>query len=419
MKLLENVFDEMTSFEWLETAYRKARKQKRYRPEVLKFTSDLDSNLLRIQEQLRDENFHFGPYRKHWVYVPKKRIVMALPFDSRVVQWAVYLELNPFYRKLMIDDSYACVEGRGAIAAANRLKYWLRQVENKPQKWYTLKLDISKYFYRVDHAVLLSILGERIKDERLMRLIANIVDCDGEKFGLPRFTGPDEVSEDGWLNDIGMPIGNLTSQLFANIYLNEMDQFCKHKLHIQKYVRYMDDTVILAPDKETAHRWKEEIESFLSAHLRLDLNKKTSIRPASENVEFVGYVINAHSLRLRKQTVRRMKSAFHGICRRYFHGDLSQTEYQRRVASYSGMMKHTDNAGLRHQMNQIYIFEKEKADMSNLQIIQALSEIVEKQNSIIRKQAEALAQMGAVCLEEEIREVNGLVSHYLGLKEKT
>ena len=89
MKFLENVFDEMSSFEWLERSYRKARKQKRYRPEVLKFTADLDTNLLDIQAQLREERFVFGPYRRHWVYVPKKRMVMALPFDSRVVQWAI------------------------------------------------------------------------------------------------------------------------------------------------------------------------------------------------------------------------------------------------------------------------------------------------------------------------------------------
>lgn len=418
MKTLDGVFDEMTSFEWLERSYRKARKQKRYRPEVLKFTSDLDVNLLRIQEQLRKEEYHFGPYRRHWVYVPKKRMVMGLPFDSRVVQWAIYLMLKPFYQGLMIEDSYACLDEKGSISAAQRLQYWLRQVENKPEKWYILKLDISKYFYRVDHTVLLNILGERIKDERLMRLIENIINCDGERFGLPRFMGPDDVGLDEWLGDVGMPIGNLTSQLFANIYLNELDQFCKHQLRIQKYVRYMDDTIILAPNKETAQNWKDAIERFLSERLRLDLNRKTSVRPADENVEFVGYVINTHSLRLRKKTVRRMKSAFRCICYRYFTGEISREAFQRRVASYSGMMAHTDNFGLRHQMNMIYVYEKEKAEMNNLQIIQALSEIVEKQNAIIRVQAEALAQVGAVCMEEQINEVNNLISQNLGQSEK-
>lgn len=416
MNILDGVFDEMTSFEWLERSYRKARRQKRYRPEVLKFSSDLDANLLTIQAQLRDEAFHFGPYRKHWVYVPKKRMVMALPFDSRVVQWAIYLELKPFYQKLMIEDSYACLDDKGSLAAAQRLQYWLRQIEHKPG-WYSLKLDISKYFYRIDHAVLLNILSQRIKDDRLMRLIENIVNCDGEKFGLPRFMGPDDVEAEEWLGDVGMPIGNLTSQLFANSYLNELDQFCKHRLHINKYGRYMDDTVALAPDKATANDWESEIEGFLAERLHLDLNRKTAIRPADQNIEFVGYIINAHSMRLRKSTARRMKSAYHCICAEYFAGRMSEAKFQRKVAAYEGMMRHTDNTGLRHQMNKIYIHEGAKAGVSNLQIIQALSEIVEKQNYIIRQQADALAQHDAVCMEEQIAEVNGLVSHYLGRLE--
>lgn len=361
MKVLENVFDEMTSFEWLEASYRKARRQKRYRPEVLKFTADLDTNLLSIQERLRNEEFRFGPYRRHWVYVPKKRMVMALPFESRVVQWAIYRELKPFYQGLMIEDSYACLDKKGSLAAAQRLQYWLQQAENKPGQWYYLKLDISKYFYRVDHAVLLDMLGRRIKDERLMRLIENVIRCDGEKFGLPRFMGPDDVEMEEWLGDVGMPIGNLTSQLFANIYLNELDQFCKHQLHAHFYVRYMDDIVLLSNSKEELHRWKEAIECFLAEELHLDLNRKTAIRPVSCNIEFVGYIVSADNLRLRKQTVRRMKSAFHGICRRYFAGELTKEEFNRRVASYNGMMKHTDSTGLRERMNQIYIQEKEKA----------------------------------------------------------
>ena len=405
MNILDGVFDEMTSFEWLERSYRKARRQKRYRPEVLKFSSDLDANLLTIQAQLRDEAFHFGPYRKHWVYVPKKRMVMALPFDSRVVQWAIYLELKPFYQKLMIEDSYACLDDKGSLAAAQRLQYWLRQIEHKPG-WYSLKLDISKYFYRIDHAVLLNILSQRIKDDRLMRLIENIVNCDGEKFGLPRFMGPDDVEADEWLGDVGMPIGNLTSQLFANIYLNELDQFCKHRLRIRKYDRYMDDTVALAPDKATANGWKDEIEGFLAERLRLDLNRKTAIRPANQNIEFVGYILNAHSLRLRKPTVRRMKSAYRGICARYFSGQMTEQEFKRRVAAYEGMMRHTDNTGLRYQMNKIYMHEGEKAEMSNLQIIEELCRICEAQSVIIKAQADMLAQYGAVVMEEERANVN-------------
>lgn len=378
-QVLQNSFHRISEFEWLERAYRKARKQKRYREEILAFSNNLDANLLQIQEQLRNGTFRFGPYRRHWVYVPKKRLVMALPFPSRVVQWAIYLELMPFYDRLMIEDSYACRKGKkakrpegsphkvaepgqrmnkGSLAAAKRLQYWLEEVEGKPGNWYVLKMDISKYFYRIDHEVLLSILGERIKDDDMMNLLRTIICCGNEKFGLPRFTSPDDLDPDEWLSDVGMPIGNLTSQMFANIYLNELDQFAKHVLKIHKYARYMDDVVCIAPDKETAHKWEEAIAEFLKERLHLDLNKKTSIRPVGK-VEFVGYIVSAKCLRLRKATTRRIKRAFRGICKKYFAGKMTKAEFDRRVASYSGMIKECKADALKDRLNEIYLHAKE------------------------------------------------------------
>lgn len=357
---LEGVFQDMTSYESLEQAYRSARKQKRYRDEVLAFSNDLDANLLEIQDALRAGTFRFGPYRRHWIYVPKKRLVMALPFGSRVVQWAVYQKLNPFYDKMMIEDSYACREGKGSLAAALKLQSWMRLAEEKPGKWYVLKLDISKYFYRVDHEILLQILSERVKDPQLMGLLESIIDCNGERFGLPRFTGPDDVEEVDWLDWVGMPIGNLTSQLFANIYLDQLDQYCKHVLHIRKYARYMDDIIILAPDKETANRWKDQIGRFLQERLRLDLNRKTAVMPLGK-VEFVGFIVTARNLKLRKSTTRRIKSAFRGICRKYFAGEMGKAEFDRRVASYKGMIQHCEADKLAARLNEIYMHAKEAA----------------------------------------------------------
>jgi retron-type reverse transcriptase len=359
-KTLDNVFHSMTSFERLNEAYRNARKKKRYRDEILNFSSDLDSNLLKIQKGLRNGKFRFGPYRKHWVYVPKKRLVMALPFESRIAQWVVYLELNPFYDKLMIEDSYACRKKKGSLKAAKRLQYWMQLAEDKPGDWYYLKIDISKYFYRVDHEVLIEILGERIEDEQLMDLLRTIIDSDGEKFGLPRYKSAEEVVEEEWLGEVGMPIGNLTSQLFANIYLNELDQYCKHVLGIKMFVRYMDDVIIIAKSKAEALRYKAVVEKFLLERLHLDLNNKTAVRPLGK-IEFVGYIVEAKRMKLRKQTVRRIKSAFHGICKAYFTGELEKKEFDRRVASYKGMVKNVDNEKLKKRLNEIYLFEKKKA----------------------------------------------------------
>ena len=396
MAVIRDAFQTITSFEWLERAYRNARKQKRYRPEVLAFTHNLDANLLAIQDALRNGTFRFGPYRRHWVFVPKHRLVMALPFASRVVQWAIYQLLNPFYDRLMIEDSYACRVGKGSLAAIKRLQYWLRLVRNKPGKWYYLKLDISKYFYRIDHAVLMEILKRRICDSQLLDLLDNIINCSGERFGLPRFATPEDTPPEEWLDDVGMPIGNLTSQLFANIYLNELDQYCKHVLHIRHYIRYMDDVIIPAPNKAQAHSHRARIAAFLRDELHLDLNSKTAIRPADSPVEFVGYIATAKRLKLRKATVRRIKNSFRSICRKYFSGQFMREEYRRRVASYQGMIAHCQSRNLRRRLNEIFMREKEAAKTNHIQTIAELCEICSAQANIIYRQSLLLAEAGIV-----------------------
>ena len=418
MAVLRDVFPLITSFEWLEQAYKKARKEKRYRPEVLEFTHNLDENLLRIQEELREGRFTFGPYRRHWVSVPKRRMVMALPFDSRVVQWAIYLLLNPFYDRKMIEDSYACRIGKGTLAAIQRLQYWLRLVQHKPGNWYYLKLDISKFFYRIDHAVLLNILQQRIKDPQLLNLLDTIINHSGERFGLPRFATAEETPPEEWLDDVGMPIGNLTSQLFANIYLDRLDQYCKHVLHIRYYIRYMDDIVILADSRAKANEYREQIAGFLMDKLRLDLNSKTAIRPVNHPVEFVGHIATARRLTIRKPTVRRMKSSFRSICRQYFAGSMSQEEFTRRIASYQGMLAHVHSGNLRARLNQIYRHAKEAAHTSNLQLITNLCGIVEEMAQIIREQQTTIEQLGAVnAMEERIKKVRARYVQVIGADE--
>lgn len=161
--------------------------------------------------------------------------------------------------------------------------------------------------------------------------------------------------------ETGMPIGNLTSQLFANIYLNELDQFCKHKLKIHYYIRYMDDVIILGPNKWVLREWKEEIEKFLEKELHLDLNTKTSIRPMKSGIEFVGVRIWPTHMKLRKSTVRRIKRETRKISRLYASGDMARDAFERRVTSIRGMLKHAECASLRWRLNEIYREEMERA----------------------------------------------------------
>lgn len=352
--ILDNIYDKICDYEELYQSHIEARKGKRYRDDILVFTDRLEENLIELQNELIWQSYEVGAYRPFYVREPKLRLVMALQYRDRVVQWAIYKQLYPFYDKTFIEDSYACRRGKGTHKAADRLQYWLRQVSRKPGDWYYLKLDISKYFYRVDHLVLLDILRRRIKDQRLMELLSRIINSEDTRFGLPAGFSPEECTEDMWLADVGMPIGNLTSQLFANIYLNELDQLCKHELRLHYYIRYMDDVIILSDDKRELAEIKVIIENFLHDNLHLDLNKKTAIRPVWTGIDFVGFRIWATHKKLKKQTARRMIRNVKRLCEAVQNGKTSKEELLRVAASYNGILGHCNSYGLRNKLNDIY-----------------------------------------------------------------
>jgi len=352
---INEVFDSICDFEELYAAYRDARKQKRYRRDVMEYAEQLEANLITTQNELIWGTYEVGPYRPFYVTIPKLRLVMALQFRDRVVQHALYRRMNPFYDKLFIEDSYACRIGKGSHKAADRLQYWMRQVSRKPgAPWYYLKLDISKYFYRVNHRTLLDILKTRIADERLLRLLDTIINSEDTAFGLPAGMGPEECPEELWLTDVGMPIGNLTSQLFANIYLNEMDQYAKHQMRIHYYIRYMDDIIILHQDKAELANFRDEIADFLRDNLQLDLNKKTAIRPVELGVDFVGYRIYATHRKLKKSTAYRIMRRTKTLSMQLAAGEISREEFDRVIASYRGVLSHCNSHGLRQRLNRIY-----------------------------------------------------------------
>lgn len=374
---IDNVYDKICDYEELYKSHLEARKGKRFRDDVMIFTDRLEENLIELQNELTWQTYKVGAYRQFYEREPKLRLVMALQYRDRVVQWAIYRQLYPFYDKMMIEDSYACRRGKGSHAAADRLQYWLRQVERKPGKWYYLKLDISKYFYRVDHLVLLDILSRRIKDRRLLQLLSEIINSEDTRFGLPAGVSPEDCPDEERLADVGMPIGNLTSQLFANIYLNELDQLCKHDLRLHYYIRYMDDVIILSDSKRELAKYKEVIENFLKDFLHLDLNNKTAIRPCELGVDFVGYHIWTTHRKLKKQTARKIIHAIDYICKELAAGNMSREEMERRVASYRGILQHCDSYGLRKKLNEIY-YDRLRIEKPEAQRAERKPETVER-----------------------------------------
>lgn len=195
--------DEIISFDNLLEADRNASKNKRYRDENLKFAAHREEELININNKLAyfpkdgvpgnplESSYHVGKYRMKKIYEPKPRIIMALQYPDRVVQWAFYQKLNPLFDRQYITHSYGCRNGKGTTAARAQLQTWLRKASRSAKKWYVLKLDIAKYFYRVDHEILMKILAKHIKDELILRDLYNLINCEDTAFGLPEGVQPE------------------------------------------------------------------------------------------------------------------------------------------------------------------------------------------------------------------------------------
>ena len=350
MKKIHDLMEKVTDYQTLYQAYLYSRMNKRYKEEVLIFSANLERELFKLQRELRDGTYRVGPYREFYVRIPKKRLIMALRFRDRIVQWAIYLVFNPYLERRFIHDSYGCRVGKGALAAANRLQYWMRQVNRKPihagRRWYYLKLDISKYFYRVDHEIIMKMFSWMTDDAEFLTLMSRIISGNAP-FGLPPGATISDCPPAMRLYDVGMPIGNLSSQMVANMYLDYLDQFCKHTLKIHYYIRYMDDVVILHNDLREIHRIRDEIGSFVQSNLRLQLNDKTAIRPIVHGIEFVGWRIYATHRKLRKCSIKHMKRSLKRVARLYADGEVDIDYCLSVLNSYFGILSHSDDYAMR------------------------------------------------------------------------
>ena len=341
MKVYRNLYPQVYDYGSLYWAYRNARKGKRNRAEVQQFENLLEDNLIELQNELIWKTYRQSPYREFYVHEPKKRLIMALPFRDRVVQWSIYMTINPILERKYIHDSYACRIGKGTHKALARVYGWLR---HNPDLKYVLKLDIHKYFYRVNHDILLSLYAKFIKDDDLLWLLEHIIRANDGRLGVAEGSITYETRACG----VGMAVGNLVSQMSANVYLNEVDQFVKHKLKVKYYARYMDDLLVLADNKCYLHEVKAEIQEFLLTHLALKTNNKTQIRPVRDGIEWVGFRVWPTHIKMRKSTAKRMKRRLKALMRKYQRGEMDWQAVNQSVQSYFGILKHCNSYGLRN-----------------------------------------------------------------------
>ena len=310
MKTYKNLYSKIYNITNLYLAYKKARKGKTKKDYVIEFEKELWKNLLKLQEELKNQTYAPKPLQTFILRDPKTRKISKSAFRDRVIHHALIRIMEPIFDKSFIYDSCANRLGKGNLFALKRFDKFKRKVSrngklngwfnNNQVKGYCLKADIKHYFEEVSHEVLLKILARRIKDENVIWLIERILN------NLPASEG--RGGEPGFAKK-GMPLGNLTSQFFANLYLNELDYFVKHELKAKYYIRYVDDFVILHNSKEQLEKWKDKINRFLRDKLKLELHsQKSKIIPLSHGIDFVGFRNFYYFRLLRKRNIKNMLS---------------------------------------------------------------------------------------------------------------
>jgi retron-type reverse transcriptase len=319
-KTARHLWKQVTSMENLFYAFRAAARRKRCNQEVLLFGISLEENLVNIRDRLLTHTWKPGPWHVFTVYEPKERVIHAPVFSDRVVHHALVQVIEPYFERRFIADSYACRVGKGTHAASKRLVSMLRKFP-KHKNAYFLKADIYHYFPSIVHDILMDIIKRTVSDVDVLRLIEII------------------IFENGF-NGVGLPIGALTSQLFANIYLDKLDHHMKDCIRLKNYLRYMDDFITIDTDKNKLKQIKNDLSSWLESELRLKLNNKTGVAPVSHGIDFVGYRHWSTHILPRKRTTQKAKRVFRKLSEKYAEGSIGVEDVRPVVASFCGYMKH-------------------------------------------------------------------------------
>jgi retron-type reverse transcriptase len=360
---LEGMFEEICSFENLLKAYYLAQIGNRYKEAAVQFNFYLEGNLLKIRQELLNGSFVTHPYKHFLVTEPKLRQISAPDFRDRVVQHALVSMIEPIFDKTFIADDYACRKYKGTHYALGRIKKFLqasRSYYGKDKEIYILKCDIKKFFPSISWDVLLTIVKKKIACQKTFDLIRKIVTTHrvcGEleiRRDCGQFSLFEEVSKEEPVSVTqrrGLPIGNLTSQLLANVYLNELDQYVKHVLREKWYGRYMDDFLIISADKEHLKIVKEQINQFVIQTLKMTLHpKKSYIQKTKDGVCFVGYRIFWDHILIRGSTLLRFQKKYRKKIRLFKNGLLPLEKLIICQQSFCGHLKHANAYKLKKRL---------------------------------------------------------------------
>ena len=335
MKTYKGLWGRLCSFDNIFLAYKKARKKKTKKLYIIEFEKNLIPNLLNLQSELQNSTYQPRPLMHFTIRDPKTRKISKSDFRDRIVHHALCNIIEPIFDKTFIYDSYANRIGKGTLKAIQRFDYFKRKAsKNNSRACYVLKADIRHYFENVDHGILISLIRKKIADENIIFLVKKIL------------TNYDLNS-----SNKGMPLGNLTSQFFANIYLNEFDHYIKENLRIRHYIRYVDDFVILSDSEKNIEEYKSRIDSFLSKKLALELHpEKTRIITLNSGAAFLGIRVFYNHKLLKKSNIRKFKNKLLILCAQF---DSQQADYDKIYDSVEGWIAYSrivDSFNLRNEL---------------------------------------------------------------------
>jgi retron-type reverse transcriptase len=332
-----SLYSEICDYRNLELAFRKAKKRKSKKPDIIEFEKNLVDNLMILRNELSFHTYYPAPLKMFAVCDPKTRKIGKSEFRDRVVHHALVRVIEPVLDKTFIFDSFANRKGKGVHAALKRFDNFKRKASrNNTRSCFVLKADIRQYFDTVDHEILVKIISKRIKDARVIWLIRRILENHCAK-------QPGK----------GMPLGNLTSQFFANVYLNELDHFVKHTLRAKYYIRYVDDFIILHNSREVLETCKERIELFLETELKLELHlDKSRIIPVYKGVGLLGFRVFYYHRLVRKTNLRKFLRNLDRLYEKYNVGLIAEEDVFESVQGWFGYAMHANSYKLRRKLSE-------------------------------------------------------------------
>lgn len=336
---IRNKYDKLLSYESLMQAHKKSQKCKSARLEVIRFNLLAEDYINWLYLKLKNGTYKHGNYTTFYITDPKPRKVEKARYLDRIVhRWLVDNFLQPYFEPTFITTTYACIRGRGMHKACVDMQKTMKHLKRTWGDYYIIKMDVAKYFESINKKILYEILAKKIKDPKVLWLTKSILVSSMKQ----------KCSEKENLH--GIPIGNYTSQIFANIYLNELDQFVKKELKVKHYSRYMDDFIICTKTKSEANILLNQIIKFLQLNLELKLNRKTQIFKSKQGVNYCGYKINENRMKIRDKGKRRLKKKVAKLTKQIEEGTIGTKDAVKYLSGHLGYIQKADVFNLKNKL---------------------------------------------------------------------